>query len=141
MTKRVKSPSSITEEENDQKRIRGESTTNSTLLNIRGGDITTTSTDSNMQTTEGDNKPSWGDYLGGWKLGDTIDQEAERIHRQKAAFGHETIARLKDLNVLIIGCGGVGVETAKNLILSNEHRAHATNEHTGNEINSENQQH
>ena len=118
MTKRVKSPSSITEEENDQKRIRSESTTNSTLLNIRGGDITTTSTDTNMQTEE-DNKPSWGDYLGGWKLGDTIDQEAERIDRQKAAFGHETIARLKDLNVVIIGCGGVGVETAKNLILSN----------------------
>jgi len=115
MTKRVKSPSSITEEENDQKRIRGESTTNSALLNIRGG---TTSTDTNMQTEE-DNKPSWGDYLGGWKLGASIDQEAERIDRQKAAFGHETIARLKDLNVLIIGCGGVGVETAKNLILSN----------------------
>jgi len=113
MTKRVKSPSSITEEENDQKRIRSDSGTNSTLLNIRGG-----STDTNMQTEE-DNKPSWGDYLGGWKLGDTIDQEAERIDRQKAAFGHETIARLKDLNVLIIGCGGVGVETAKNLILSN----------------------
>ena len=29
------------------------------------------------------------------------------------------MARLKDLNVLIVGCGGVGVETAKNLILSN----------------------
>ncbi|EED92895.1 ubiquitin activating enzyme 2, partial [Thalassiosira pseudonana CCMP1335] len=39
--------------------------------------------------------------------------------RQKAAFGHDTIARLKDLNVLIVGCMGVGVETAKNLILSN----------------------
>ena len=114
MTKRANSPSNITEEENDQKRIRSNSGNNSTLLNIRGGD-----TDSNMQTTEEDNKPSWGDYLGGWKLGDTIDQEAERIDRQKAAFGHETIARLKDLNVLIIGCGGVGVETAKNLILSN----------------------
>ena len=101
MTKRVKSPSNITEEENDQKRIRSNSGSNSTLLNIRGGDTTTTSTDSNMQTEE-DNKPSWGDYLGGWKLGASIDQEAERIDRQKAAFGHETIARLKDLNVLII---------------------------------------
>ena len=54
-----------------------------------------------------------------WKVGADVDHEAERIDRQKAAFGGDTVARLKDLNVLIVGCGGVGVETAKNLILSN----------------------
>ena len=58
--------------------------------------------------------------MGSWKVNsDEIDHEAERIDRQKAAFGGETISRLKDLNVLIVGCGGVGVETAKNLILTN----------------------
>jgi ubiquitin-activating enzyme E1 len=62
---------------------------------------------------------NWGSYLGASKTGASIDHEAERIDRQKAAFGHDTIARLKDLNVLIVGLGGVGVETAKNLILSN----------------------
>jgi hypothetical protein len=62
---------------------------------------------------------TWGSYLAAHKTGSAIDQEAERIDRQKAAFGHDTIARLKDLNVLIVGVGGVGVETAKNLILSN----------------------
>ena len=35
------------------------------------------------------------------------------------AFGGETVARIKDLSVLILGCTGTGVETAKNLILSN----------------------
>lgn len=54
------------------------------------------------------NTVSWGSYLGAHKTGSAIDQEAERIDRQKAAFGHDTIARLKDLNVLIIGIGGVG---------------------------------
>jgi ubiquitin-activating enzyme E1 len=62
---------------------------------------------------------SWGEWMGSWKIGDDVDQEAERIDRQKAAFGGDTVARLKDLNVLIIGVKGVGVETAKNLILSN----------------------
>lgn len=63
---------------------------------------------------------SWGDWMGSWKVNaDDLDHEAERIDRQKAAFGGETISRLKDLNVLIVGCAGVGVETAKNLILSN----------------------
>ena len=61
----------------------------------------------------------WGSNLAAHKTGALIDEEAERIDRQKAAFGHDTIARLKDLNVLIVGVGGVGVETAKNLILSN----------------------
>jgi len=62
---------------------------------------------------------SWGEWMGSWKVGEDVDQEAERIDRQKAAFGHDTVARLKDLNVLIVGAKGVGVETAKNLILSN----------------------
>ena len=57
--------------------------------------------------------------MGAYKTGASIDNEAERLDRQKAAFGHDTIARLKDLNVLIVGASGVGVETAKNLILSN----------------------
>eukprot|EP00546_Thalassionema_frauenfeldii_P018444 CAMPEP_0178900650 /NCGR_PEP_ID=MMETSP0786-20121207/3584_1 /TAXON_ID=186022 /ORGANISM="Thalassionema frauenfeldii, Strain CCMP 1798" /LENGTH=1237 /DNA_ID=CAMNT_0020571663 /DNA_START=42 /DNA_END=3756 /DNA_ORIENTATION=+ len=63
---------------------------------------------------------TWGDWMGSWKTNAAdVDQEAERIDRQKASFGEETISRLKDLNVLILGCRGVGVETAKNLILSN----------------------
>ena len=63
---------------------------------------------------------TWGDWMGSWKIAaDQVDEEAERIDRQKAAFGGDTVARIKDLNVLIVGCKGVGVETAKNLILSN----------------------
>ena len=54
--------------------------------------------------------------MGGWKLGAAIDQEAERIDRQKAAFGHDTIARLKDLNVLIVGCAGVGKHCAFSIL-------------------------
>ena len=57
----------------------------------------------------------WGEWMGAWKSGSEIDKEAERIDRQKAAG----IGQLKDLNVLVIGCRGVGTETAKNLILSN----------------------
>jgi len=58
--------------------------------------------------------------MGSWKIHSSQqDDEAERIDRQKAAFGGDTISRLKDLNVLMIGLQGVGVETAKNLILSN----------------------
>mmetsp|Transcript_3005 Transcript_3005/g.6757 ORF Transcript_3005/g.6757 Transcript_3005/m.6757 type:complete len:1300 (+) Transcript_3005:21-3920(+) len=65
-------------------------------------------------------KVTWGDWMGSWKVNlDSIDHEADRIDRQKAALGGETISRLKDLKVLIVGCAGVGVETAKNLILSN----------------------
>ena len=60
---------------------------------------------------------SWGEGLGSWKT--NIDEETERIDRQKAAFGGDTVARIKDLHCCIIGCQGVGVETAKNLILSN----------------------
>ena len=59
--------------------------------------------------------------MGGWKadIAGSKDSEADRIDRQKAAFGTETIAKLKGLYVLIIGLRGVGVEAAKNLILSN----------------------
>eukprot|EP00913_Durusdinium_trenchii_P008426 g7913.t1 len=47
------------------------------------------------------------------------DVEQDRLSRAQAAFGGETMARMKDINVLILGCRGVGVEAAKNLILSN----------------------
>mmetsp|Transcript_33227 Transcript_33227/g.61177 ORF Transcript_33227/g.61177 Transcript_33227/m.61177 type:complete len:1298 (+) Transcript_33227:96-3989(+) len=74
----------------------------------------------NSKTMQSNNeKVTWGGWMGAHKTGNDIDQESERIDRQKAAFGGDTIARLKDLNVLIVGCAGVGVETAKNLILSN----------------------
>jgi len=63
--------------------------------------------------------PPWGEWMGAWKSGSEVDKEADRIDRQKAAVGGETVSQLKDLNVLIIGCRGVGTETAKNLILSN----------------------
>ena len=43
----------------------------------------------------------------------------ERLTRAEAAVGAGTLAKLKDLNILIVGCQGTGVETAKNLILSN----------------------
>ena len=78
-------------------------------------------TDSNSNSNSNSNSmtPNWGEWMGSWKVGSQIDQEAERIDRQKAAFGGDTISKLKDLNVLILGCKGVGVETAKNLILSN----------------------
>jgi ubiquitin-activating enzyme E1 len=38
--------------------------------------------------------------------------------RQIGTFGIETMGKLIKLNVLLIGCRGVGVETAKNLILA-----------------------
>ena len=58
--------------------------------------------------------------MGGWKKGVVAaDGEADRLDRQKAAFGAETLSKLKDLNVLIVGLRGVGVEAAKNLILTN----------------------
>lgn len=142
MTKRLKRPSDTTRNnsntENDTKRVRIDNSINN---------------NNHIMITEEATAPAWGEWMGGWKLGAAIDQEAERIDRQKAAFGHDTIARLKDLNVLIVGCAGVGkhsfyslfylfvyfsyhltltylhnniliqyylgVETAKNLILSN----------------------
>ena len=38
--------------------------------------------------------------------------------RQIGAFGMETMGKLIKMNVLIVGCRGLGVETAKNLILA-----------------------
>mmetsp|Transcript_30781 Transcript_30781/g.80546 ORF Transcript_30781/g.80546 Transcript_30781/m.80546 type:complete len:1703 (+) Transcript_30781:130-5238(+) len=58
----------------------------------------------------------WGEYMGAWK---TLDEENERLTRAAAAIGAEAMAKLKDLNILVVGCRGTGVETAKNLILSN----------------------
>ena len=38
--------------------------------------------------------------------------------RQIGTFGIETMGKLIKMNVLLVGCRGVGVETAKNLILA-----------------------
>ena len=38
--------------------------------------------------------------------------------RQIGTFGMETMGKLIKMNVLLIGCRGLGVETAKNLILA-----------------------
>ena len=40
---------------------------------------------------------------GAWK---TLDMENERLTRAAAAVGAETLAKLKDLNVLVVGCRG-----------------------------------
>ena len=109
MTKRQLSPSKITRSasvESDQKRVRTPDNNNS-------------NSNDKMMTDDTPPKVTWGDWMGAHKTGAAVDHESERIDRQKAAFGGDTIARLKDLNVLIVGCGGVGVEIAKNLILSN----------------------
>ena len=47
--------------------------------------------------------PKWGDWMGSWKGTEETDHEQERIDHQKAAFGTDTLQRLKDINVLIIG--------------------------------------
>ena len=107
--KRPADDDDITATSNSEANKRSRITTNSTNPNTAMSPSTTTTS-----------QPSWGDWMGSWKIHtDQIDQEAERIDRQKAAFGGDTISRLKDLNVLMIGCQGVGVETAKNLILTN----------------------
>lgn len=79
-----------------------------------------TAAGSTADATDKMSSVSWGEWMGSWKasLGE-VDAEQERIDRQKAAFGGDTVARIKDLNVLIVGSAGCGVETAKNLILSN----------------------
>jgi ubiquitin-activating enzyme E1 len=38
--------------------------------------------------------------------------------RQIGTFGMETMGKLIQMNVLLVGCRGLGVETAKNLILA-----------------------
>lgn len=63
---------------------------------------------------------SWGQWMGAWKAeAGAEDMESERITRMAAAFTGDTIAKMKNINALIVGCRGTGVETAKNLILSN----------------------
>jgi len=58
--------------------------------------------------------------MGAWKAeAGAVNEEQERLSRQTAAMGAETGAKMKDINVLIIGCRGTGVEAAKDLILSN----------------------
>jgi hypothetical protein len=111
MTKRSISPSNVAPHTaaNDPKRVR--SSNIDMNANIGHDD------DINAPPEQGG--VTWGEWMGAHKTGDDVDHESERIDRQKAAFGHDTIARLKDLNVLVVGCAGVGVETAKNLILSN----------------------
>ena len=49
---------------------------------------------------------AWGEWMGGWKVGGSENAEADRLDRQKAAFGAETLAKLKDLNVLCVGMRG-----------------------------------
>jgi len=96
--------------------------TNEATNHTNSMDTTTTTdnADSTLTSTTTGNSTPWGEWMGSWKINPTqIDQEAERIDRQKAAFGGETISRLKDLNILILGVRGVGIETAKNLILTN----------------------
>lgn len=93
------------------KRSRSRTSTNETENDTNNNNM--------MTTTSSSTSVNWGEWMGSWKVGSEIDEEAERIDRQKAAFGGDTISRLKDLNVLILGCKGVGVETAKNLILTN----------------------
>ena len=56
---------------------------------------------------------AWGEWMGAWKAeAGEVDEEADRLSRQMAAFGGDTSARMKDLNVLIIGCRGVSVEAS-----------------------------
>ena len=69
--------------------------------------------------SETKNSTEWGEWMGGWKATDQQDDEADRLSRQKAAFGAETLTKLKELNILVVGLRGVGVESAKNMILSN----------------------
>ena len=57
--------------------------------------------------------------MGSWKQTLDIDDEEARIDRQKAALGGDMVHRIKDLNVCVVGCRGVGAEVSKNLILSN----------------------
>jgi len=113
MTKRSSSPSNVARHatEYDPKRVRSSDIDNMNANEDRNGEGINASSERGGVT--------WGEWMGAHKTGDDVDHESERIDRQRAAFGGDTIARLKDLNVLIVGCAGVGVESAKNLILSN----------------------
>ena len=113
MTKRSSSPSNVARHatEYDPKRVRSSDIDSMNANEDHNGEGIKASSERGGVT--------WGEWMGAHKTGDDVDHESERIDRQRAAFGGDTIARLKDLNVLIVGCAGVGVESAKNLILSN----------------------
>jgi len=54
---------------------------------------------------------------------DMTDQIDTNLYsRQIGTFGMETMGKLIKLDCLIVGMRGVGVETAKNLILAGPHR-------------------
>lgn len=48
---------------------------------------------------------------------DNNDEFMNKFSRQNAAFGAEVTLKLTKMQALVVGCGGVGVETTKNLIL------------------------
>jgi len=56
------------------------------------------------------------------KDADMHDQIDTNLYsRQIGTFGMETMGKLIKLDVLIVGMRGLGVETAKNLILAGPH--------------------
>ena len=55
---------------------------------------------------------------GAWK---TLDMENERLTRAAAAVGAETLAKLKDLNILVVGCKGACVCRAFTAVISFSH--------------------
>lgn len=50
------------------------------------------------------------------------DIDLQLYSRQIGTFGLETMAKLIELRVLIVGMRGLGVETAKNIILAGPKR-------------------
>ncbi|CDW75917.1 ubiquitin-activating enzyme e1 family protein [Stylonychia lemnae] len=51
-------------------------------------------------------------------MSEEVKLDANLYSRQIGTFGMETMQKISKLNVLIVGCRGLGVEIAKNLILS-----------------------
>jgi ubiquitin-activating enzyme E1 len=49
---------------------------------------------------------------------DNTEIDTDLYSRQIGTFGLETMGKLVKMKVLIVGCRGLGVETAKNLILA-----------------------
>ena len=49
---------------------------------------------------------------------DEVQIDTNLYSRQIGTFGMETMGKLIKMNVLLVGCRGLGVETAKNLILA-----------------------
>ena len=54
---------------------------------------------------------------------------AEDLSRMEGEYGARMIGALKQMSVLIIGATGVGVETAKNLILAGPHTVVVHDDH------------